>query len=84
VQHDYRYARLTRELLAFTRDKAREAVRNGMSLDSLQRSIDFTAFVRRFSGGDLARESAFENFYSGPAVQRAFDEAKFASQGPLP
>jgi cyclase len=84
VQHDYRYASLTRELLAFTRDQARAAVRSGISVDSLQRSIDFTAFVRRFSGGDPVREAAFDIFYSAPAVQRAFDEARFVSQGPVP
>ncbi|HEV8411939.1 MAG TPA: MBL fold metallo-hydrolase, partial [Gemmatimonadaceae bacterium] len=61
VQHDYQYAKLTRELLVFTRDKAAEAVRKGISLDSLQRSIDFTPFVKRFSGGDLVREAAFDN-----------------------
>jgi hypothetical protein len=65
----------------FTRDKAREAVRNGMPLDSLRKTVDFTDFIQRLSEGDLVRESAFDNFYRLPALQRAYDEAKFESQG---
>jgi len=83
AQHDYGYVDLVRELLVFTRDQARAAVRNGVTLDSLQKSIDFTPFIRRFAGGDLVREDAFNSFYANPAVQRAYEEAKFESEGPV-
>jgi glyoxylase-like metal-dependent hydrolase (beta-lactamase superfamily II) len=53
----------------------------GSTLEQLQKSIDFSDFIRRFSGGDLVRPEAFNNFYTQPAVQRAYEEAKFMSQG---
>ncbi len=84
VQHDYAYVKLVRELLEFTRDQARIAVRNGTSLDDAQKAIDFAPFIRRFADGDPIREDAFSSFYAAPAVQRAYEEAKFASEGPLP
>ena len=83
VQHDYGYIDLVRELLVFTREQARSAVRNGVALDSVQKSTDFTPFVKRFAGGDLVREDAFNSFYANPALQRAYEEAKFESEGPI-
>lgn len=84
VQHDYAYVGLVRELLVFTRTQARLAVEQGTSLDDLQKAIDFAPFVTRLAGGDPIREEAFNSFYAAPAVQRAYEEAKFASEGPLP
>ena len=83
VQHDDAYIRLVRELLAFTRAGARDAVRKGLTLEQAQKAIDFTDFIRRFGGGDILRTEAFTNFYAQPAVQRAFEEAKFESEGPI-
>ncbi len=83
VMDDYAYVDLTRELLVYTRTKAREAVRAGTPLDTLQAHIDFGAFIQRFGGGDPVRTDAFNSFYSQPAVQRAFEEATFESQGPV-
>ncbi|HYV96258.1 MAG TPA: MBL fold metallo-hydrolase [Gemmatimonadaceae bacterium] len=84
VQADYHYVDLVRDLLVFTRNEARAAVRDGVPLDTLQRKIDFSPFIMRFAGGDLVRTDAFASFYSTPAVQRAYEEAKFESQGALP
>jgi glyoxylase-like metal-dependent hydrolase (beta-lactamase superfamily II) len=81
VQHDYQFVDLTRELLAFTRDEARAAVRAGVPLDSLRKRIDFGPFIERLSGGDLVRTDAFNSFYRYPGVERAYEEAKFESQG---
>lgn len=84
VQHDYTYLKLVRELLVFTREQARVAVQKGTSLEDAQKTIDFAPFIARFAGGDPIREDAFNSFYAAPAVQRAYEEAKFASEGPLP
>lgn len=83
VQHDYAYLGLVRELLTFTRAGARDAVRKGLTLEQAQKAIDFTDFIKRFGGGDVVRTEAFSNFYSQPAVARAYEEAKFESQGPI-
>ncbi len=84
VQHDDSYLDLVRELLAFTREQARVAVEQGTTLEELQKTIDFTPFVTRLAGGDPVREEAFTNFYAAPAVERAYAEAKFTSEGPRP
>jgi len=78
VQHDDAYVRLVRELVAFTLDRARDAVQRGIPVDSLQRQIDFAPFVKRFAGDDPVRIAAFENFYAQPAMPRAYEEAKAA------
>ena len=76
VQHDYAYVRLVRELIAFTLDRARDAVKRGVSLDDFRKQTDFASFVARFAGEDPVRREAFANFYAQPAVQRAYEEAK--------
>jgi len=83
VQHDYAFVDLTRELLVFTRDKARAAALQGQSLDQLRKETNFDPFIERFTGGDALRKAAFENFYVQPALQRAYDEAKFLIQAPI-
>ena len=76
VQHDDAYVRMVRELVTFTLDRAREAVKRGVPLDTLQKQIDFRTFAKQFAGDDPVRTAAFENFYVQPAVPRAYDEAK--------
>ena len=83
VQHDYVYIDMVRELLVYTRDQARDAVLRGVPLDSAQKQIDFAPFIKRF-GGDVIRTEAFKNFYTVPAVQRAYEEASFELQGAIP
>jgi glyoxylase-like metal-dependent hydrolase (beta-lactamase superfamily II) len=83
VQHDYQYVDLVRELLVYTREKAQDAVRRGLTLEQATKEIDFTDYARRFSGGDLVRYDAFQSFYPQPAIQRAYEEAKFMSEGPV-
>jgi cyclase len=84
VQHDYAYIDMVRELLAFTRDRTRDAVLRGVPLDTLQKQIDFAPFIKRFSGGDVVKTDAFKSFYPYPAVQRAYEEASFEIQGAIP
>jgi len=84
VQHDDAYVRMVRELVAFTLARARDAVRRGVPLDTLQKQIDFAPFVQRFAGDDPVRRAAFENFYAQPAVPRAYEEAKLDSTAQAP
>jgi glyoxylase-like metal-dependent hydrolase (beta-lactamase superfamily II) len=76
VQHDYAYVGMVRELLAFTLDRARDAVKRGVTLEDLQKQLDFTPYVSRFAGTDPVRREAFRNFYAQAATQRAYEEAK--------
>ena len=80
VQHDDGYVRMVRGLVAFTLDQARDAVKRGIPVDTLQNQIDFTSFINRFAGDEPVRIAAFENFYIRPAVPRAYEEAKGESR----
>ena len=84
VQHDFQYVDLVRELLVFTRAQALDAARKGLSFEETLKAVDFAPFVQRFGGGDLVRTDAFNSFYVYPGVQRAYEEAKFTVQGPIP
>ena len=83
IMTDYGYIDLVQELLLFTQEQARAAVRAGTPVDTLQQTIEFGSFIQRFGGGDIVRTDAFDNFYREPGVQRAFDEAQFESQGAI-
>lgn len=83
VQSDYAYVDLTRRLLDFTRSEARAAVRAGIPLDTLRAKIDFSPFARELTQGDQVRTWSFEGFYVGPALERAYEEAKYESEGPI-
>jgi len=79
VQHDYAYVAMVRELIAFTLDQAREAVKRGVTLEDYRKQTDFSSFAARFAGDDPVRREAFANFYVQPAVSRAYEEAKAES-----
>jgi glyoxylase-like metal-dependent hydrolase (beta-lactamase superfamily II) len=76
VQHDYAYVAMVRELIAFTLDRARDAVKRGVSLDDFRKQVDFSSYAARFAGDDPVRRNAFDSFYVGAAVPRAYEEAK--------
>ena len=76
VQHDYAYVTMVRELIAFTLDQARDAVKRGASVDDFGKQADFSSFRARFAGDDPVRGAAFDNFYVGAAIPRAYEEAK--------
>ena len=84
VLRDDAYVRLVRDLLAFTADKARVAARRGLTLEQARKDIDFAAFQPRFTHGDPYRIDAFNNFWVGPGVQRAYEEAVLLMQTPIP
>jgi glyoxylase-like metal-dependent hydrolase (beta-lactamase superfamily II) len=76
VQHDDTYVAMVRELIAFTLDRARDAVKRGVSLVDFQKQADFSSFVTRFAGDDPVRRAAFANFFVAAALPRAYEEAK--------
>jgi glyoxylase-like metal-dependent hydrolase (beta-lactamase superfamily II) len=76
VQHDDTYVAMVRELIAFTLDRARDAVKRGVSLVDFQKQADFSSFVTRFAGDDPVWRAAFANFFVAAALPRAYEEAK--------
>jgi hypothetical protein len=70
-------------VLVFSRQSSAGRRSKGTTLDDLQKKIDFSEFEKRFGGGDVVRTESLTSFYFQPAVQRAYEEAKLESQGPV-
>jgi cyclase len=83
VMRDYGFIDQTRELIQYTRDKAADAVKRGLTLEQFTAEVSFAAFVPKFAGTDVVRTDAFESFYVSAAVPRAFLEASLAVKGQL-
>jgi glyoxylase-like metal-dependent hydrolase (beta-lactamase superfamily II) len=83
VQMDYAFLDKTRALLQYTKDKAADAVKRGLTLEKFTAEISFAEFTPTFAGTDVVRTEAFDNFYVSEAVPRAFLEASLAAKGQL-
>jgi cyclase len=84
IQHDYDYIDRVRELLVFTRAKVGAAVEQGLSLEDTRKRVDLSEFKQRFSGGDVVRAQGFDSWFAGVGVERAYEEARYFSEGPVP
>ncbi len=83
VQTGYVFLDQTRALLAFTRERAADAVQRGLTQEQLASEISFSRFMPSFVGTNIVRGEAFRNFYAEAAVPRAFLEASLAAKGQL-
>lgn len=75
VMRDWVYARQIPPLLESLRAQVAAAARQGKSLEEARGQLDLEKFRKQFAGGNLEREAAFDSFFVGPAVDRAFQEA---------
>lgn len=76
VQRDYAYLDQVVALLGATLAQAREAVAKGLDLEATRKAANLDALRVKFTNGERARENAFRAYFTTPAVQRAFLEAK--------
>jgi len=76
LQRDYTYLDLFVSLLQSTLDQARAAVAKGLDLAATRKAVNIDALRERFTGGDAARTRAFDAYFTQPAVERAWLEAR--------
>jgi len=76
VMHDWAYARSVQGLLGSVMTQVRQAVRDGLSLEDARKKVDVESFRTQMCGGAERREIAFREFFTKPAVERAYVEAK--------
>ena len=76
IQHDWAYLDLFVELLNSTLTQARDAVAEGLALDSTRKVVDLSALRQRFMKGDEKIGRSFDAFFITPAVERAWLEAR--------
>lgn len=80
VMRDDAYIARVQRMLARIRDEAVHGARAGDSLASVRRAVTLADERDSMAHGDKWLNALFGMFFVGPAVERAYDEAK----GPLP
>jgi glyoxylase-like metal-dependent hydrolase (beta-lactamase superfamily II) len=76
VQRDWAYFDLFVELLESTLAQTRAAVARGLDLDATRKAVDLSALRERFTRGNPAIGRSFDAFFTAPAVERAWKEAR--------
>lgn len=76
IQRDYAYLDQVVALLGSTLAQAKDAVAKGLDLEATRKAVNLDTLRVRFTNGARARENAFRAYFTTPAVQRAFLEAK--------
>ena len=77
VQRDLAFVRLVTEALEALRGQVADGVRKGQTLDQIRGSLDLRRFERAFVGGNPLREGLFQIHFVGPALTRAYTEARY-------
>jgi len=80
VMHDWTYARSVQALLRAVLAQTKDAVGQGLSLEDTRTKVDLGTFSARMCGGSERREIAFREFFTKPAVERAYTEAKLEGE----
>lgn len=76
IQRDWNYLDLLTELFTSITTQTRDAVAKGLDLEATRKAVDLSAFRTRFLKGDETLGRAFDGYVVGPAVERAWLEAR--------
>jgi cyclase len=75
VLRDVVYLELVANALRAVREQAAAAKARGLDLEEARKAADLDELGERFAQGDKVRRRSWENYFLGPAVQRAFEQA---------
>jgi glyoxylase-like metal-dependent hydrolase (beta-lactamase superfamily II) len=75
VMHDYAYVDLVARALRSVQEQTDSARAKGLDLEQTRKAVDVADLGRQFTGDDKVRQLGWTNYFVGPAVQRAFEEA---------
>ena len=84
VMRDYAYLNLVATALRSVREQTDAARARGLDLAEARKAVDVGELARQFTGDEKVRRLGWENYFVGPAVQRAFEQAGGASQTQRP
>jgi hypothetical protein len=73
---DWSYAAKVSALLGAVRAQVAEAVAAGATLEETQKRVHLDASRAGFTGDDWELQQAFDDFFVGSAVARAYQELK--------
>jgi glyoxylase-like metal-dependent hydrolase (beta-lactamase superfamily II) len=80
VEHDYSYLDLVSSLLQSVITQVQQAENQGLKLEDVRKKVDLSTFENTFAGNDHDRRLAFQSGFTQPAVERAYQEAKFGDE----
>lgn len=80
VEHDSQYMSQVTQALEALSQQAHAAVKQGMSQEQFQKSVDMAKFRIQFAGSNEVRGRNFDQYFVSPGAVRAYREAK---DGPL-
>jgi cyclase len=75
-EHDLDYVHQVRDLLRDMVGQVREAVARGATLDETRHSVTLEAWEQKFAGDDRLKRHAFEQYFTKPAVERAYHQLR--------
>ncbi len=76
IQRDRKYLDQVVALLESTLAQAKDAVAKGLDLAATRQAVKLDSLRLLFTNGERARERAFAAYFTAPAVERAFLEAR--------
>ena len=80
VEHDYSYLDLVSSALQSVLTQVQAAVAKHLTLEDTRKQVDISAFQKKFCGTDHDREIAFRTDFTDQAIERAYEETKFAKE----
>ena len=80
VEHDKQYMLLVTEALESLSQRAHAAVKQGLTQEQFQKSVDMAKFRTQIAGNDETRVRNFDEYFVSPGAVRVYREAK---EGPL-
>ena len=75
VLRDFAYVDLVAGALREVEEQTRAAKAKGLDLAAARKTVNVAELGRRFTGDLKVRRLSWENYFVGPAVQRAFEQA---------
>ena len=80
VEHDRQYMLLVTQALESLSQQAHAAVKQGLTQEQFQKSVDMAKFRSQMAGDSEVRGRNFDDYFTSPGAVRAYREAK---EGPL-
>jgi cyclase len=80
VEYDYSYLDLVSAALQSTLTQVQSAIAKHLSLEATRKQVDLSGLQKKFCGDDHGREIAFRTSFVDQAIERAYQEIKFANE----
>jgi cyclase len=76
LMRDDKYVQLVQRMLISVRDQTAAAVARGETLEQARKSVNLSTFRSEIAGGSRLRDRVFSTYVEGPAIARAYEDAK--------